>query len=153
MTRSTKLVAAVNRLQAIELRKSGLTLEAISYELGVSTTMVHKYLTKALTDLSARHINETEEYRALQVSRLEGLLVPAYTAALGGDLNAVEKARKVIDSLSDLMGCKAPQKLAASTPDGDSFHNPVNELTPEERRARIRELQKKLGYTVVEAEH
>jgi predicted transcriptional regulator len=144
MTRSTKLIAAENRLQAMELRKSGLTLEAISYELGVSTTMVHKYLTKALAELAGRNMDEAEEFRALQVSRLEGLLVPAYTAALEGDLNAVEKARKVIDSLSDLMGCKAPQKVAQATINLSESYNHL-EMTEEEIDQRLAELEVKLA--------
>ena len=143
MTRRTKIKASENRLKAIELRLLGYTLKDIALALNVSVTMAHKYIVKALNELAEQCAEETRTYRALQVARLEGLLVPAYIAAKDGDINAIEKARKIIDSLSVLMGCNAPSKIAPTTPDGKDPYEPYRNMTSEEIDARIQELQKK----------
>ena len=152
MTRSTKLVAAENRVKAIDLRKSGLTLEAISIEIGVSVTMVHKYLSKALQELAKLNLNETIEYRTLQLNRLESLLTPVYQAALEGDLQAMDRAVKIVNSLTDLMGCKVQSNLAVVTPNEEQYRSDPYlhlKISEEEIEARIDELHKKMGMEVI----
>ena len=123
-TSSQRLKATKNRTEAVKLRSTGMTLEQIGNELGVSTSMAFKYIQTALEDLALKQFEETQEYRALQMLRLEGLLSIAWKYAEQGDLNAIDKAIKITDQLSKLMNLYAPIKIAQTNLSGDGVTSP-----------------------------
>ncbi|MDM7860556.1 helix-turn-helix domain-containing protein [Alteromonas sp. ASW11-36] len=118
-----RLSAAENRLKAVQFRRQGMTLEQIGIELGVSTSMVYKYIHSALIELAEKQYEETQDYRALQMYRLEGLLNISWDQAQRGDLAAVDKAIKIIDQLSKLMNLYAPMKIAPTNVAGEDLPN------------------------------
>jgi orotate phosphoribosyltransferase-like protein len=123
--RANKLTAAEKRIKAVQLRQQGMTLEQISNQLSMSVTITSKYLREALDELADEQYTDTEDYRTLQMLRLEGLLSLVWEKVAGGDLNAVDKARQLIDQMSRLMNLYAPTKFAqteASDPDETNIH-------------------------------
>lgn len=118
-----RLSAAENRLKAVQFRRQGMTLEQIGIELGVSTSMVYKYIHSALIELADKQYEETQDYRALQMYRLEGLLNISWDQAQRGDLAAVDKAIKIIDQLSKLMNLYGPMKIAPTNAAGEDLPN------------------------------
>jgi DNA-binding CsgD family transcriptional regulator len=130
--------------KALEMKKAGLSYTQIANRLGIGRSTAHKYITEELNKLAAMNRDKAEALRELQNERLEKLLVVTMTKATGGDMGAVEKARRIIDSITNLYGANAPTKIAPTTPDGKEQYNP-DAMSPEERRKRIEELQRKLG--------
>ena len=122
-TNSDNIESASTAIKALEMRKAGASYQQIANTLGISKTMAHKHVKKALAELSKQNQQLAQTYRAMQVARLEALLAGIYTKATKGDLGAVEKARRVIDSISNLVGANAPQKIASTTPDGEKEAN------------------------------
>jgi orotate phosphoribosyltransferase-like protein len=110
--RANKLTAAEKRIKAVQLRQQGMTLEQISNQLSMSVTITSKYLREALDELADEQYTDTEDYRTLQMLRLEGLLSLVWEKVAGGDLNAVDKARQLIDQMSILMNLYAPTEFA-----------------------------------------
>jgi predicted transcriptional regulator len=142
MTRSTKLVAAENRLQAIELRKSGLTLKAISYELGVSTTMVHKYINTELRDLAEETKSTVIEMRQLELERLDIMMMGLWEQSESGDVAAIDRVLKIMERRAKLLGLDSPQKIAPTSLDGLRPFNHMD-LSEEEIGKRLDELEAK----------
>ena len=95
---------AKRRMQALELRKSGLSLRQIAYQLEVSHTQARNNIQAALDELAAANRVTTEQYRALQNERLHDLLGSCYAAALRGELDAIKVASTLTDQLSKLNG-------------------------------------------------
>jgi hypothetical protein len=111
-TRTNKLTAAEKRIKAVQLRQQGMNLEQISNQLSMNVNITSKYLREALDELADEQYTDTEDYRTLQMLRLEGLLSLVWEKVAGGDLNAVDKARQLIDQMSRLMNLYAPTKFA-----------------------------------------
>jgi hypothetical protein len=130
-TRANKLTAAEKRIKAVQLRQQGMTLEQISNQLSINTTIASKYLREALEELADEQYTDTEDYRTLQMLRLEGLLSLVWEKAAGGDLNAVDKARQLIDQMSRLMNLYQPTKFAHTHAASEDVQSGgVNEVIP-----------------------
>ncbi|QPG06542.1 hypothetical protein IT774_05050 [Salinimonas marina] len=105
--------------KALDLKKKGYSYREIGNKLKIGTSTAHKYIAQELTKLAEMTQEKTMEYRQLQIERLEKLLRVSMELATTGDLNAIDKARRIIDSLSQVTGANAPTKIAATTPDGE----------------------------------
>ncbi|WP_367132959.1 MULTISPECIES: hypothetical protein [Streptomyces] len=78
-----------------------------------------KDVTKALAERSTRLEDSVDEMRQLMVERLERLFFPMYRQALrSGDYQAVDRAVRIIERSSDLLGLKRPVRTEVSGPDG-----------------------------------
>lgn len=130
--------------KALELKKAGISYRTIADRLGLAPSTVHKYIKEALARLTKENQEIAKSFQSLQLARYEEILRPTYQKAIGGDLKAVETTRRILDSINRLTGAEAPAKIAPTTPDGKQQYNPDN-MTPEERKARIKELMEKLG--------
>lgn len=130
-------------MRALEMLKAGSTYRKIADNLGIAAPTVHKYIKSALQELAAQQAEITKEFQVLQLQRYNAILEPAYEMAIEGDPMAGERARRILDSMSTLMGANAPTKVAPTDPTGNRQYDP-EKLTPEERQARIAELEQKL---------
>lgn len=121
--KSTKVKQKISKSEvarkALELKKAGLSYRAIGERLGKSHTQIKRYISEALDELNGETRELAERYRALQLIRYEGLLVPLQADIARGNHSAIEKARRILDSINSLMGTNAPTKIAATTPDGE----------------------------------
>lgn len=100
------------RKKALAMRLAGVDWQTIADQCGYASAP------SACTDLrrareqSKAQLDETvEEQRDQQVSRLERLLVPAWSKAITGDTKAISVAAKLIDQLCNLKGLKAPTQI------------------------------------------
>lgn len=116
---SQKLTKAEKKRKALELKKAGLSYRQVADRLGISTTSAHRYIAEALSELTKQNAELAQEYRMLQLERYEYLLTTLQTQIAKGNLGAIEKARRICDSITNLMGAAAPTKIASTTPDGE----------------------------------
>ena len=95
-------------LQAIELRKAGVTLRDIATRLGWNSPQAaHKSIRSVMDSVTAESVGEL---RALQAERLDALLVAYYPQAVRGDVKAAEIVLKVESQRARLFGLEAPEK-------------------------------------------
>ncbi|HEY3230518.1 MAG TPA: hypothetical protein VGJ87_14945 [Roseiflexaceae bacterium] len=103
-----KEAAAERRQQAFELRKRGASYRAIGTELGISEAQAHRDVQRGLAHLAELEQASAEEYRALELARLD-LAVVALSARLRtGDPQVVNAWVKVSESRRRLLGLDQP---------------------------------------------
>ncbi|MEU7161342.1 hypothetical protein [Streptomyces chrestomyceticus] len=78
-----------------------------------------KDVTKALRERSTVLDSSTDELRQVMAERLERLFFPVYRSAIrSGDLQAVDRAVRIIERSSRLLGLDRPTRTEVSGPDG-----------------------------------
>lgn len=105
------------RKKALQLRLAGATYAEIGEAMGCGTSAARMRIRGALSDICAE---ERSQLRSIEVARLDRLQRSCWTAALAGDLAAIDRSVKIIDRRAKLLGLDAPQQLeVASTMDVD----------------------------------
>lgn len=117
--RAQNISAAEAKPRIIEMRKQGFSIRQIAKQLEKSVGWVHKHEKKALEELAEETREQTQEYKALQVARYESMLLYLQPQVKKGNPKAIGEARRILDSLSKLLGANAPVKLAATDTDGE----------------------------------
>lgn len=115
--------AAARNAQLLELRKSGMTYQAIGAALCMSRQAAHKAITKALRELLEQSAEDAAEVRALELLRLDALLEGVWALATGGNLGAVDRALRIAERRAKITGIDAPTKVTPTTTDGDDVEN------------------------------
>ena len=112
-TRLTK-----NRNQAIELRRQGYTLKRIGQVLGVSTQTAANYVNYCLRELVELTAAATEEYRQLELERLDALQAAIWNQAVSGNLWAIDRCMAIMERRAKLLGLDKPLQhiLAGDNP-------------------------------------
>ena len=136
------ITAAERRRRSVALRKEGLSYQAIADELGMARSSVHHTVGKAMATLEKEIEGEARLLGALEMERLDNLQVAIWSRAMEGHLGSVDRVLKIMDRRARLLGLDAPARIAHTTPDGGS--DPAA-MSSQERRARIAELQAKMG--------
>ncbi len=145
-TVKNQVTAAELTPKVMKLRREGYSMRDIATKLKKSVGWVHKIVTKQLKELNDEGREESELFRQLQIDRYEALLVSLAPLIRDGMPQAIDAARKILDSLNKVTGAEMPTKVAPTTPDGkEPYSDPANTMTESERLQRIAELQKKLG--------
>ena len=109
-----KVATAAERsrqVQALELKKAGLTDAAIAEQLGYADKSGAWRAWRAVLD--RQEATGALELRELHGARYERLLQAVWAAAMEGDVAAVREARKLIDSMARLYGTNKLDELAA----------------------------------------
>ena len=148
-TSGRRLRGAECRARALELRKNGLTYEAIAQELGISLQYAHKTVSQALAALEKANAEEARHVRTLELERLETLFLKAFTRARKGDLGAIDRVLRIMERKAKLLGLDAPSRseVTASLTSTNEWVElrtrilAVLERYPEARNELIRELQ------------
>lgn len=91
-------------LQVLELRKAGGTFEQIGRQLGKSHGAVHKAFLRAMAAHREELQQSVAEARAIEVARLDHMLLKLWPAVNKGDQNAIHRALKVCERRSRLLG-------------------------------------------------
>ena len=104
------LTSAQRRIQALELRKAGYTYEQIGAALGITDTMAHKHVVKALGIINEKLSEATEELRTLEVHRIDAMIVVLWPRVLRGDYQAIDRVVKLMERRAKLLGLDAPTK-------------------------------------------
>ena len=98
-------------LQIIELRRAGITWERIAVEVGFKNASgAYKMYQRAAERMVRPHL---EEYRDMQLDRLERMHQAVWRKAKEGDLRAIDTALRISDREAKLLGLDAPQKIQA----------------------------------------
>ena len=127
------------RLRSWELRKTGASLRAIAAVIGVNHVTVKRYLDRTLKELERQEINLARQAKSMEIARLDDMLLRLQPLLQSRNrlemIQAIEKAIKIGERRSRLLGLDAPTKVAPTTPDGETSYG--EELTDEEllRRA------------------
>ena len=117
-----KEMIAERRVKALELRKTGGSYRQIGRALGVSQETAHKDVMHGLAELATQAHGHAEEYRALEVERLDVAILAVATLVRAGDLAAIDRWIRLSESRRKLLGLDLPVKVAPTTPDGEESY-------------------------------
>lgn len=103
--------AAARALQALELRKAGLTYEQIARQCGyagkgAAYNAVQRELQRTMQE-------PADDVRTLEVLRLDDLYRAMIPKALKGDTWSVDRCLKIMERRAMLLGLDAPKDAAA----------------------------------------
>lgn len=103
-----KAVAADKRRMALELRKAGASYQQISDQLGLGgKSNAHRAVKRAILDIP---MDAAREVLAMELERLDALLLAVWQKAKGGDLNAVDRVLRIQERRTAYLGLDAPKK-------------------------------------------
>ena len=97
-------VRAVRRVRVLEARVQGRSLRAIAAELGCAPATAMRDLHHALDELARLEQERTAEHRALELARLDHLLVMLADKIDAGDVGAINAALRISERRSRLLG-------------------------------------------------
>ena len=99
---SVRRTAAERRKEALELRALGYSYQAIADELGYANRgSAYKAVNQELKNIPRE---AAEHARELELGRLDEMQAAAMNGALAGDLFAIDRVVKIIESRSKLLG-------------------------------------------------
>lgn len=124
-TQQRRIEAQERRAKAIQLRRMGYSMGRIAERLGMSKSSVHKTITKAIDSLQKDIEQDAERARAQELDRIDELQSYLWLNASKGNTQAVEKIIKLMERRHKLLGLDAPNKVAATDPDGDEARGGV----------------------------
>lgn len=108
---AAKAEAEVRRVKAFELRKAGASYRAIGAALGVSEATAHRDIHAVLKRLAKQQEGHAEEYRQLELERLDALIASVWSQARGDkkknippDLAAMDRLMRLMQQRARLMG-------------------------------------------------
>jgi hypothetical protein len=110
--------AEVQRGDAVQLRLAGATYTQIAQRLGVSRSYGYYLVSTALARTRARTEESATEMLALDLGRLDALLLGIWQTAVAGNLLAIDRVLKILERRARLLGLDAPTKVAPTSPDG-----------------------------------
>lgn len=102
-----RLRAAERRLKAFELRKAGDSYRKIATALDVSVAQAHDDVNTALAELATQECASAKEYRALELERLDAILLAVWKDATKGHLGAVDRVLRISERRARLLGLDA----------------------------------------------
>ena len=101
-TTSARKTAAEKRAEALELRAMGYNYQAIADEVGYgSRGAAHKAVAQELRNIPRE---AAEQAREMELGRLDDLQMAAMNGAMSGDLFAIDRVVKIIESRARLLG-------------------------------------------------
>jgi hypothetical protein len=93
----------------IELRRAGATWQVVAERVGYASA---SGAYQAYQRIAGRLIRpKLEEYRDMELDRLDRLQMGVWTKALNGDTRAVDSVLRIIDRRARLLGLDAPKEL------------------------------------------
>lgn len=128
---------AETRTRAFELRRQGLSIREIGARLGISHTHVLRHISAVLADLRAEALTNADEWRALELDRLDGLQAALRPRIGEGDPKAIDTALRIMERRSKLLGLDMPVKQVNMTMTPDE----LGRLSDDELAQLIQRLQ------------
>jgi hypothetical protein len=115
-TNAKEFERAERKKNAVELRLAGASYREIGDALGCSTVTAMNDCKEALAEIP---MQQADEMRTVELSRLDRLQRAVWGKAVKGDLQAVDRAIKIIDRRAKLLGLDAPQQVQITANDVD----------------------------------
>lgn len=110
-----RLKARERALQALDLRKAGMSYSQIGKVIGMTKMGVSRAVSEILRTTAQE---PADEVRQLEVERLDTLLRGVWPKAVAGDVHSVDRVLKIIERRSAILGLDAPVKNEFSGPGG-----------------------------------
>lgn len=118
VSRAKQAAIADRRAKMIQMRLAGIDFDTIAERLGYSSrNHATKDLTRTLEANVAAERTAVEALREVETRRLDRLQAAAWSAAIQGDLRAIETVLKVVAQRCKLLGLDAPQRHEVLTLD------------------------------------
>lgn len=107
-----RIEAAEKRREALKLRKAGATYEAIAAKVGFTNKgSAQRAVTQALKDVPK---DDAEVVFALELERLDQLLLALWPQAMKGHVRSAETVIRLMERRAKLHGLDAPEKISAT---------------------------------------
>lgn len=116
--------------RALALRRASHSYAQIAQKLGLSKSRAHKLVQIGLEDARAQNAAAADDLRAVELSRLDGILAKVYPKATAGDLQAVDRVLKIGERRAKLLGLEAPVRIQASGVDGKPIEIASTSIDP-----------------------
>ena len=108
-----KIARQQRRMRVLQAKVSGASVRQIAEQEGVSAGQIQKDVVRALGELSKEHVGHADQVRAMQMERLNQLLLRWYPLALQQDAEATNITLKIIDKISQINGVIPDKPLIA----------------------------------------
>lgn len=112
------VTARARELEALELRKKGMSYDAIGEALGISKSGAYLCVMRALESITKEAAEEADAVRQLELERLDAALVGLSTRIQHGDPAAVTAMIRVSERRARLLGLDKPTKSELTGADG-----------------------------------
>lgn len=109
-TSATRIKAALRRLEAIGLRREGLSYSEIGDGMSVSPGRAYALVKDALERMNTECTELAEEVLVLECERLDRIQYAHWAKAMSGDYKAARVVLAVMDRRARLLGLDAPEK-------------------------------------------
>lgn len=106
---------------ALQLKQDGWSYRAIGEKLGVDHTTAYKDVKNAVNELNNLKLDSAEDYREIELARLDMLTKGLEPMARVGNPMAVNAYIKVMEQRAKLLGLYAPTKSEYSIKDLDKL--------------------------------
>jgi len=134
MTQQGEVKAHDRQMQALTLRKAGVSYQSIADALGYKTAGGAWVAVKAA--LKKRVQEPADELRTLELDRLDDMLKAIAPHVQAGNLTAIDRALKIQDRRAKLLGLDMPAKLDV-TSGGEAITKIVVEWTDDNGEDKI----------------
>jgi DNA-binding Lrp family transcriptional regulator len=113
ITKPSSIGHTERRRQAVDLRRAGLTFEAIGAEMGITSASAFELVKKALEDFRTDTAEAVEDHRRLELARLERIVEIMWPQVEEGRGDAVDRVLKVAQRKAALLGLdlKTPEAV------------------------------------------
>lgn len=113
-----KIDYAHRRIEALNLRRTGMGYRDIAKNLGVSPKRAYEIVSQAFEELKNDQHHTAEEVRAIELERLDKMLESIWPKVEKGDVAALDRAVKIQERRAKLLGLDAPQGWDLTNSDG-----------------------------------
>jgi hypothetical protein len=103
-----RIMARQHEAEALALRKSGATYEAIARDLGVSIQSAHRVVKRAPERLNGEIAESVADVRRMELERLDAMLGALWSKAARGNLTAVDRVLHIMERRAKLLGLDTP---------------------------------------------
>ncbi len=97
--------------EALDYRKLGVSYRDIAAAMHISVSTAHEYVSDALKEITRE---PAEQVLALELDRLDQLLMGIFTQAASGDTFAIDRALAIMARIERLHGVEAPKEADAA---------------------------------------
>lgn len=110
-TSASKIASLEMDRKCIELRKAGFSYRQIGQQLDLDPSNAYRRVRRVLQKEIDSMSETTEQYRHLELLRLETIGAKIYQQAVNGDLQAIDRYIALSGRRARMLGVDAPQKV------------------------------------------
>ena len=114
----SKINYAERRIEALNLRRTGMSYREIGRNLDVSGKRAYEMVSQAFAELKNDQNSTADEVRSLELERLDKMLESIWPKVEKGDVAALDRAVKIQERRAKLLGLDAPQSMDLRSGDG-----------------------------------